>query len=234
MYFQKQLLKIALLILSATFPLLSFETKLVKVDKGGEFGEIANVGIKGTTGVVIHNINGDFESIISYVEVVDGQKVKFLPFTTLEQDNLPYGTWKPKVGDRVLLENNYHRAIILSKNFDHFSKIRREFQKEWFHPDIYTATLNEIGHKSPLLEDFQYFCKEHSIGLVYIGFSDEVKTVDCLSMRQVGGKKLDLTQNSSVQKPFYSRIKEIDANWFGDGTEDIEDFESYYRELIER
>ncbi len=213
--------------------LISFETEIVSVF--GNSGKIRHILPKGSTGIVIKKIDENFEAIVSYCEVTSKNgKVQFSKFKTLIQDSLPYGNWTPQVGDKVIFENNYKRASILAKNFDDYNTIRRSFKREWVHPDIFTATLNSIGHTSPLLEDFQYLCKEHSIGLIYIGFKESVKVVDCLSMKEIEEKKIILSVGKSIQKPFYSRIKKIEANWFGEGVEEIRNFESYYKGILER
>ena len=36
----------------------------------------------------------------------------------------------------------------------------------------------------------------------------------------------------SVKLPFYSRVEEIDANWFGDGSDELEEYAPHYYELL--
>lgn len=187
----------------------------------------------GTTGIVIHDLPQGYSSIVSYCETTSSNSVKFYPFDTLKQENLPHGKWKPSKGDRVRFQENYHRAMIIAKNFNDYLETYRKFKKEWIHPDLFSATLSTRGHRSPLKEDFNYFCKEHMVGLIYIALRDEVAIVDCLSMKKVDSYPMEFP-DGEVQKPFYSRIKEIKANWFGEGRDDISDFEKYYRRLIEK
>jgi len=214
--------------------LLSLELSWVdESHKYGEFAEDVNYKV-GTTGIVIKQLSDEYSAIISYAEVISLNRVKFKPFKTLFQENLPRGLWKPEVGDRVRFEENYHRALIIAKNFDDYLTVSKKFSKEWVHPDLFTATLSSIGHRSPLKEDFNYFCREHSIGLVYFALQDGVKKVDCLSMVEIDNYPMKLYSGDEYQKPFYSRIKEIDSNWIGEGINDIPDFEKYYRELIKK
>lgn len=216
--------------------LISYEVEINAISEKGNslFGEIKtqkDVQI-GSSGIVIKNLQDDFQAIISYVELVSENQVRFYPFETLRQVNLPKGLWKPQVGDTIRFKENYNRAIILAKNFNSFVKIEKKFDKFWIHSDIFTATLSSIGHKQPLKNDFQYFCQEHSVGLIYIEFQDEVKKVDCLSLKVMEFIPMKF-EKSNIQKPFYSRIKVIDSNMFGDGINEIVDFEKYYRKLIE-
>ena len=205
--------------------------QLDKVDaNGGTFTKKLPYAI-GTTGVVIRDLSNGYSSIIAYCEITSSNRVKFLNFDTLNQENLPKGKWQPKAGDRVRFEENYHRALIIAKNLDDYLEVSKRFKKEWIYSDLFSATLTTIGHRSPLREDFNYFCKEHLVGLIYIALHDEVAIVDCLSMTKVESYPMEF-HKGTTQKPFYSRIKEIDSNWFGDGKDDIPDFESYYRGLI--
>jgi hypothetical protein len=203
------------------------------VDEDSESGEVEeSLELPvGTTGIVIKTLPNNYQAVISYGEVEKDKRVKFYEFETLEQENLPHGLWKPEKGDKIRFEENYDRALIVAKNLDHFLRISKMFRKEWVHPDIFTATLSTIGHKSPLKDDFHYFCREHSVGLLYIGLDDGVYEVDCLSLKEINLHSGDF-KTDDIQKPMYSRVNEIDSNWFGEGINDIPDFEEYYRKLI--
>jgi hypothetical protein len=207
--------------------------EITSISEDGEFGEIADFETLelGNSAIVIRDIAEDYKSIISYAILEDGGKVKFLPFETLEQENLPKGKWKPAVGDKIRFGENYNRAFVIAKNYEDFIETEKSFKKVWIHPDLFTATLSTIGHQSPQKEDFSYFCKEHSIGLIYFALNDEVKEVDCLSMTQLKSHKKSFKEGD-IQKPFYSRIEDIDTNWIGEGINPIPDFETYYRDLI--
>jgi hypothetical protein len=216
-----------------TVSLLSETVQIQKVEDGKAFFEKDPNLKNGVSGIIYRKINEKYSSIVSYIIVVDSGVGKLVEFTTLAQDNLPHGKWKPEKGDTIRFFENYNNALIVSKNFDSYLKISKKFQKNWVHPDIFAITLNSIGHPSPLIGDFQYFCREHSVGLIYFQLNNEIKVADCFSMREVE-KFSFVSPNGSIQKPFYSRVEEIDGNWFGEGKDEIEDYEKYYKSLLER
>jgi len=225
-------MKTIFLILVLITGLISFEVEIQDILKNGNAKiEIQDKLQIGNSGIVIKNLKDGFKVITAYAELIAIDEVHFYPFVTLKQDNLPHGLWKPENGDIVRFQENYNRAVILAKSFNSFIQISKRFNQEWIHSDIFTATLSSIGHKTPLKEDFQYFCQEHSIGLIYIELKDEIKKVDCLSLKTLETIPMKF-ENLSFQKPFYSRIKKIDSNIFGDGIDDIQDFDKYYRGLI--
>ena len=92
-------------------------------------------------------------------------------------------------------------------------------------------TIN--GHRSPLLSDFREFCEENSVGRIFFSFKNSIVETDCLSMREISSY-LVIKKAGEIQKPFYSRIEEIEPNWFGEGKDEIGEFESYYRSILER
>ena len=212
--------------------LISYEVEIqIVFGKDKQFGKIETGDLKiGTTGIVIKILQNNSKVIIAYAEIVEKDKVSFYEFETLKQVNLPKGLWKPQNGDIIRFKENYERALIISKNFNSFVKIRKRFDQNWVNPDIFSANLDLLRHKKPLKIDFKNFCKEYSVGLIYIGFSDEVKKIDCLSLKVVESFNMKL-DSKTTKKPFYSRIKEIRSNWFGN-KDDIVDYEKYYQNLI--
>jgi len=214
-----------------TSSLFSELVEIQSVSENGKYGKISqNIPI-GSSGIVIKTLQNGSQAIISYAEMQKDNKILFYDFMTLNQENIPKGLWKPEAGDSIRFQENYQRAVILAKDYNSYLKIKNQFSKDWIHPDLFSATLSSIGHQKPLVDDFHYFCREMSIGLIYIGFSDEVLKVDCLSLKVIEtfSQKFKV---ESIQKPFYSRIKKIDTNWFGAGIKEIVDFETYYRNLV--
>jgi hypothetical protein len=226
------MMKHTILFIFLSLSLFSQTVEIQKVENEKIFFQHQN-GLKiGMTGIVIHKVSEKYESIIAYVSILENGVGQIFQFTTLAQENLPHGKWKPESGDKIRFHENYERSVLLTRNFDSYIKTTRQKDENWIHPDIFAVTLNSLGHQSPLLGDFQYFCREHSIGKIYIQFDTELKVVDCLSMREIDS--FPLTFEGETEKPFYSRVKDIDANWFGEGKEEIEDFEAYYKSLLER
>lgn len=190
----------------------------------------------GTSGIVLHKVNGTFEAILAQVEVIKTGANTVLALHTFKsdaQDALPMLTLKPAVGDQVRLGWMYHRAMVIAPNLLTLKTIEKAHSSKLFiHPDLFAAFISDRGHPSPLREDFQDFCKSYDLGLLYFYTSGTVNKVDCHSFKTLKSKSLTL-KNRKIQVPMYSRIKEISANWWGAGSDEIKDYDSYYLKLLE-
>jgi len=190
----------------------------------------------GTYGVIVHWFDKTHSTALSWVEIkrIEGSKsiLSMVPIHALEQSALPSGRWEPKVGDEVVLGYSYHRALLISPNASVYKKVT-EFHPErtWIHPDIFTAVLSSHGHPTPLKEDFSHTCRANNIGLVYFVLNGSVLTVDCQSFKILESKSITL-KAEDTQLPFYSRISRIEANWFGEGSDELEEYAPYYIELL--
>jgi hypothetical protein len=150
----------------------------------------------------------------------------------LEQSALPTGTWSPKVGDEVILGYNYHRALLISPNASVYKKVTGHHkERHWMHPDIFTTVLSSRGHPTPLMEDFKYTCRVNNIGLVSFVIDKSILTIDCHSFKILQNRKTKI-QTDEIQLPFYTRVVKIEANWFGEGSDELLEYSPYYVGLL--
>ena len=70
-----------------------------------------------------------------------------------------------------------------------------------------------------------------SVGLLFIYIDKKLYTVDIRSFVILNISDVSLVQDS-VQLPFYSRIETIEANWWGEGSNELENYEPHYYELL--
>jgi hypothetical protein len=70
-----------------------------------------------------------------------------------------------------------------------------------------------------------------SVGLVFIFLDKKVYTLDAKSFKILTITDAKLEQKE-VHLPFYTRVPEIDANWWGEGSGELEDYELHYYELM--
>ena len=70
-----------------------------------------------------------------------------------------------------------------------------------------------------------------SVGLLFIYLDKKLYTVDIKTFHILNISDAPLTQDS-VKLPFYSRVEKIEANWFGEGSNELEDYEPHYYELL--
>jgi len=190
----------------------------------------------GMYGIIVQHFTDAHATALSWIEVTEIQaeriSAKMIPIYALEQSALPTGTWTAKIGDEVILGYNYHRALLIAPNLGMYKKVTGYHKdKKWVHPDIFTTVLSSHGHPSPLQEDFQYTCRANNIGLVSFLFDKSIITVDCQSFKIVQNKSTSITIDET-QLPFYTRVANIEANWFGDGSDEMTEYSPYYVSLL--
>jgi hypothetical protein len=211
------------------------KTPVVTVDHASETAtiKVENIDI-GVSGFIVQRLSKETSSIIKSVEVVDFDKstkvakLRLLPYDSLEQNSLPSGKWNVEVGDIAILAFGYSRALLIAPNEEIYYRVTKATsQVQWIHPDIFTTILSFNGHPTPLKSDFDEMANSTAIGLVFFYIDQHIFTVDVKSMKVINISPATLKQKD-VQLPFYSRITEIDANWWGSGSDELEAYEPYY------
>ena len=192
----------------------------------------------GMSGFVVHNLSKEHTSILKnvVVESFDEQNgiatLKLSDFEGLQNDALPRGKWSVQVGDTVELAFGYSRALLISPTVEIYSKITKSTRSiEWIHPDIFVSILSSQGHPTPLKDDFEKMRNSMSVGLLFFYIKGNLFTVDAKSFKILNVSEVSLEQKD-VRLPFYSRIEEIDAAWFGEGSEEMENYDDYYSLLL--
>ena len=205
-------------------------------------GDIATIKIddaqKGVSGIVVKKLAKNRSIIINNAEVIDFDKnkkiakLKLTKFTMFKNNNLPDGKWSAKKGDLVIMAFGYSRGLIIAPDEDIYFTLKKAIRNEVFvHPDVFATMLSFNGHPTPLKSDFQSFCNNVTIGLLFFYLEKKLYTVDCKTFKILNVQNAPLEKNEE-KLPFYSRVKKIDANWFGEGHEELEDYEPYYYELL--
>ncbi len=190
----------------------------------------------GMYGAIVHWFDETHSTALSWVEVkkIDAESItlSMVPILALEQSALPSGNWLPKVGDEVILGYNYQRGLLIAPSSSIYKKIS-DYHKErsWVHPDIFATTLSSNGHPTPLREDFTEMCRSNNIGIVSFMFDKSIITLDCQSFKILENKSTSIREKEP-QLPFYTRVTNIEANWFGEGSDEMEEYSPHYIELI--
>jgi len=204
------------------------EVVTIKVDK-------IDVGV---SGFIVHRLSKRTSSILKSVEVIHYNErtniatLKMNNFDSLQQNSLPTGKWNVEVGDIAILAFGYTRALLIAPNEEIYYRITKATsQVHWLHPDIFTTILSFNGHPTPLKQDFSDMSNATASGLVFFYLHKKLFTVDAKSLKVINISNAALNQEE-VQLPFYSRINEIDANWWGEGSGELEEYEPYYCKLL--
>jgi len=191
----------------------------------------------GVSGFILHTIAPGHNSILKSVMVVSYDAatkkatLKMSDYDALKNNALPKGEWKVKVGDTAVLAFGYERALLVAPSEEIFYKLSKSVNVQWIHPDIFATILSFRGHPAPQKEDFDVFTNSAAVGIIFIYLDDKVYTIDAKSFAILSIAETPLVQDNEVL-PFYTRVEEIDAAWWGAGSSPLEEYAPHYYELL--
>ena len=205
-------------------------------------GNIATINIEkidvGMSGFIVHQLAENHSSILknalvkSFDETTKSATLELSEFSTLSSNALPAGKWHVEVGDMAILAFGYTRGFLVAPNEEIYHRVTKATKNlQWIHPDIFATILSFNGHPTPLKEDFENLSDATSVGLLFFYLDKRLFTLDAKSFKILNISDADLVQES-VQLPFYTRVPEIDADWWGEGSDELEDYEPHYYELM--
>ena len=193
--------------------------------------------VVGGSGVIIHRFDAKTATIISRVDVVSKSEgkaqVKFEKFQMLSQGAFPDTGVKPSVGDEVIINYLYDRALIIAPNQATYTSIIKKYPDiTWIHPDLVAGYLTKLYRPNPDKTIFQAACYQNSASLIVFAIGAKAHFVDCTNFNTL--TSIDITPTNGTEVPFYSRIKNIETSWFNWGSANIPDYNSYYSTLIRK
>ena len=210
------------------------KSTIVKLDEDKTFAAIKINKIDvGMSGFVVHHIADDHSVILKNAVVTEFDEnssmatLELSDFDALRNNSLPSGKWEVSEGDEAIFAFGYDRALLIAPNEEIYHRISKGVRVQWVHPDLFAIVLSYRGHPTPLKEDFDAFNVAASVGLVFIYLDQKVYMLDCKSFKILSITDAPFEQKN-VQLPFYSRVEEIDANWFGEGSDELESYNYYY------
>jgi plasminogen-binding protein pgbA-like len=215
------------------------KSPLISVDKQNDIATIKIDKIDvGMSGFISHKIADDHTVVLknivvtSYDEKSKIATLKMSPYDALRNNALPSGRWTVEVGDEAILAFGYTRGLLISPSEEIYHRITRSVKNlQWVHPDIFATILSFNGHPTPLREDFTKLSISTSVGIVFIYLEQKLFTIDAKSFKILTITEAELKQDNT-ELPFYIRIEEIDAAWWGEGSNELESYEPYYYELL--
>ena len=233
-------MKYILLLLLVLFELNAGVVKspIVTLDENEQIATIKIDKIDiGMSGFIVHEIAPEHTSILKNVLVTNYDKntqiatLKTSDYTGLRNNALPTGKWSVKVGDTAVFAFGYSRGLLIAPSEEIYHQVSKSISIQWIHPDIFATILSFRGHPTPLKDDFEAMSDASSIGLVFIYLNKKLFMLDIKSFKILTINDAPLVQDS-VKLPFYTRVAEIDANWWGEGSERQESYEPHYYELL--
>ncbi|RUM63736.1 MAG: hypothetical protein DSZ04_04590 [Sulfurimonas sp.] len=216
----------------------TIKTKLLSIDYNTKTATIKLDKVDvGVSGFLVHALAPNHTTILQNVHVIAYDKntkiatLKMKKFNGLINNALPSGTWKAVVGDSVELVFGYSRSMLIAPSENIYHRITKSVQTQWVHIDIFATVLSYHGHPTPLKEDFDAMNIASSVGLLFIYLDQILYTVDIKTFVILSISEAPLVQDT-LQLPFYSRVEKIEANWWGEGSSELEAYEPYYFGLL--
>jgi len=205
--------------------------------------ETATINIEkidvGMSGFIVQRVSQNHTTILKSV-VVDSfdteskiATLKLNEYTEGINSALPVGDWSVKVGDIAVLGFGYKRAILIAPSENIYYRISKSVKVQWLHPDIFASMLSLNGHPTPLKEDFNRMINATSIGIIFIYLEQKLYTLDAKSFVILNVADAPLKQEN-IMLPFYSRVAEIEADWWGEGSDELTNYERYYYSLLKK
>ncbi len=189
----------------------------------------------GTSGIIKHQVNDSHSAIISRVEVISHDAkthLKVLPFKDLYQDALPNLVKTPTTSDLVELGWMHERVLVISPSQSAYQLLEKsQVGKSFINSDLFALALSKEGHPSPLKEDFQRFCQSYDIGVIEFIIGQQIFKVDAHSFKVL--EKITVSfPKADAKLPFFSHLKKVNADMWGEGSDEISNYDSYYLSLL--
>lgn len=192
----------------------------------------------GMSGFIVHKLGDTHSTVLKNIVVSDYDSetqiatLKISEFNELDNSALPTGRWSVEVGDTAVLAFGYTRGLLIAPNEDIYHKIVKSTDTmQWVHPDIFATILSVNGHPTPLKEDFDVMSSTTSLGLVFFYIDKRLFTLDSKSFKILNISDADLEQKKE-KLPFYTRVEEIDASWWGEGSDELKEYGPHYYKLM--
>ncbi|EAK5749076.1 exporting protein [Campylobacter lari] len=187
-----------------------------------------------SSGIVVHEIDTQ-KSIIARVSVIGREnglvKLQFKVFDMLAQDAMPLPNVLPQVGDKIVLNYLYDRALIIAPDKSVYDFIAQKLNGIYFlHPDLFGAHMIQEYRQTPRRSDFRSFCSKNAVGLLVVALENKAEIVDCQDFGKI--EEFNISQAQSLQIPFYSRITGYKSDIFSLNDEAIGNYYVYYEKLI--
>ncbi len=191
----------------------------------------------GQSGVIIHKYNDTHSLIIANATVIKNKndKTTLLIFNNkmLKQDAIPTSKLIPQNGDIFIANHLYTSSLLITPNYESSQNIHNLYPKQNFlNPDILASYLKIISTPIPSQKDIQAFCKKNDIGTIFIVINNKFYILDTYSFKKLHMSNINIT-DSSTQKPFFTKVTNIETEFFDFGDEEIKDYNKFYSKLLE-
>jgi len=212
-----------------------YKTKVIEANEHSAIIADSPEFVLGASGVIIHRFDAKTASIITRVDVVNkanGKAVlKFEKFNMLAQGAFPDTGVKPAIGDDVIINYLYDRALIIAPNQGVYTDITKKYNEmTWIHPDIIAGYLTKLYRPNPDKAIFQEACYQNSASIIFFAVENKGHFVDCHNFNIL--QSIDIKNSGEIELPFYTRVKNIESTWFSWNSSTIADYNNYYAYIL--
>jgi len=212
-----------------------YQTKAIEVSNDHVIIADSPDIVIGASGIISHTFDSQTKTIIARADVIqkDGTKaiLKVSKFDMLTQGAFPDTGIKPVVGDDVVINYLYDRALIVVPNYEVYRDITKQYNDiTWIHPDVVAAYLSKLYRPNPDKKIFQQACHQNAASIIFFGIKDTGYFVDCNNFNTI--KTVPIHNSGEIQLPFYTRITTIESSWFSWDSSTITDYNNYYEYLL--
>lgn len=211
--------------------------KIEKIIDNG-YGAVASGGgvVAGQSGFVMSWLTGSKRALVAKAIVVNvnqtESKIRFEVLEDIAQDSLPKYVALPKVGDEIVFGLFDSRTAVIAKNQGDYLKAIQQISGQTLHPDLVAFGLIKDRKGEPKAQNFKKFCGDYSIANIYFAIGSGLFKVDCGSMNVLEIQSFTPSNDKSFESPFFHRLGKIETGYLGFGTEEVKDYEGYYKRLL--
>lgn len=170
--------------------------------------------VNGMSGVVIHRYGKGAQAITTYlVQTSKNGSAKMVSHSVIDHEQLPTIKTPVTRGDKVIGGYMYQNVLVLAPDAETYTRITKEYRKNWIHPDLYALFLSKEGEERPSRANLAEFAKAYQVGLVLIIRNGTAVLLDPVSQQIISRKTLANLPKKG-QFPFFSRLDKIESGWF--------------------
>ncbi len=218
----------------AIFNLATKEILINDVNRNKATINTGNLKI-GQSGIIVHKYNKD--SIIIASAIVQSSSASsstlmlYKP-NTLVQSAIPTSSLQPANGDTFVLNHMYNSSLLIVPNYETYQEIQSLYPTQNFlNSDIFAAYLKIEALPVPKQKDVKEFCKANDIGTIFIAVNNQLYILDTYSFKTLHTNKLSMN-DSKIQTPFFTKVTDIEKDFWDFGESEIRDYNSYFSALI--
>jgi len=195
---------------------------------------ITNLNI-GHTGVILKKID-DHTLIVKQAEIVEsnnnGSVLKFLDVNVVHQEAIPTTKLLPQNGDQFILNHLYTTSLLIVPNNEAKNIVKKLFPSQNFlDEDFFASHLKVIQEPVPNKKTISKFATSQQIGTVFIVASNKLYILDSITFKVINTMPLNY-EDTSTNKPFLTKITNIEQSLWNFGDKEIKNYNTYYTNLV--